>query len=348
MKIVVAPDSFKECLSAGEVAATLARALRKALPGSSVCEIPLADGGEGTVAVLTPALGGDLVTVRVQDPLGRPVWAKYGVAGETAIIEVAQACGLGLLAPEERNPLKTSTYGVGELLLDAWRKGCRQFIVGLGGSATCDGGAGMLSVPGIRETLGGARFEILCDVDTPFVGPEGAARVFGPQKGASPEAVEILERRMLERAEQVRRETGVDIASVPGSGAAGGLGGAFLACFGATLRPGIDRVLDLLHFDAAVADAQLVITGEGRSDRQTLSGKAAMGVLRRSGKVPVALLSGRVEDRDALLEAGFHTVLEVSPRSIPLQQALQPSATKRNLELSLVSLLADYHHSGRE
>lgn len=341
MKIVIAPDSFKECLSSREVAATLGRAIRRIRLDSIIRELPLADGGEGTVAVLTPALGGEIVQARVSDPLGRPVMAQYGIIGETAIVEVAAACGLGLLTPEERNPLKTTTYGVGQLLLDARNRGCRQFIVGLGGSATCDGGAGMMSVPGIREALQGAGFEILCDVQAPFVGPEGAARVFGPQKGASPDEVEILERQMLERAESIRRDTGMDVRSVPGAGAAGGLGGAFMACFGATLRSGIDRVLDLLDFDAAVADAQLVITGEGRSDSQTLAGKAAMGVLRRSGEVPVALLSGRVEDRESLLEAGFGPVLEVSPRDLPLRQALDPSTAKQNLEQAAARLLTE-------
>lgn len=155
MKIVIAPDSFKECLSSREVAATLGRAIRRIRLDSIIRELPLADGGEGTVAVLTPALGGEIVQARVSDPLGRPVMAQYGIIGETAIVEVAAACGLGLLTPEERNPLKTTTYGVGQLLLDARNRGCRQFIVGLGGSATCDGGAGMMSVPGIREALQG-------------------------------------------------------------------------------------------------------------------------------------------------------------------------------------------------
>lgn len=342
MKIVVAPDSFKECLPSREVAAAVGNALREALPESLIVEMPLADGGEGTAEVLTPALGGRMMEAWVSDPLGRPVRAQYGVAGETAVIEVAQACGLGLLAPEERNPLRTSTFGVGELLLAAWENGCRKFLVGLGGSATCDGGAGMLAVPGLLEKLRGASFEILCDVKAPFVGPDGAARVFGPQKGASAQEVEILEGRMLEQAGRLRELSGVDISPAPGSGAAGGLGGAFMACFGATLRSGIDRILDLLGFTEAVRDAQLVITGEGRSDRQTLSGKAAIGVLRRSGPVPVALLSGRVEDRERLLGAGFHTVLEVSPRSLPLQEALQPLVARKNLTAAVRALLQSF------
>ena len=339
MKIIDAPDSFKECLSSQEVAAALSRGIRSALPGCNVVEMPLADGGEGTAAVLTRALGGRLECALVSDPLGRPVRAQYGIVGTTAIIETAQACGLALLAPDKRNPLCTGTRGVGELMLAAWNKGCRKFIIGLGGSATCDGGAGMMEVPGIRDTLSGADFEVLCDVDAPFVGPAGAARIFGPQKGASPADVELLEKRMTEHAARILKETGTDVSSVPGTGAAGGLGGAFMAYFGAALRPGIDRVLDMLDFDSAIADAQLVITGEGRSDRQTLLGKAPMGVLRRSGSVPVALLSGRVDDRNLLLRAGFASVLEASPRDIPPSEARIPSIAKRNLELAVRKLV---------
>lgn len=338
MKVVVAPDSYKECLSSREVASVIGKALLMAHPDWDVVEMPLADGGEGTVDVLTRALGGTIVQADVSDPLGRPVKASYGIvdgtsgtAGGTAIIEVAQACGLGLLAPSERNPLLTSTRGVGELLLAAYERGCRHFIVGLGGSATCDGGAGMLSVPGIVEALRDATFEILCDVDNPFVGPSGAARVFGPQKGASTQDVEVLEQRMLEQAARLKAATGIDVSSVPGAGAAGGLGGAFIACFGARLCSGIDKVLHLLNFEAVVADAQLVITGEGRSDSQTLAGKAAYGVLRRSGRVPVVLLSGRIDSREDLLAAGFSSLVEVSPRSLPHSQALDPAIATVNL-----------------
>ena len=340
MKIIVAPDSYKECLPSRDVSKTLGDALRSALPGSDIVELPLADGGEGTVDVLTSAMGGHIASACVSDPLGRPVQAQYGVAGDTAVIEVAQACGLALLSPEERNPLQTSTFGVGELLLAAWNNGCRRFIVGLGGSSTCDGGAGMMAIPGLRDILSGATFEILCDVDAPFVGPLGAARVFGPQKGASAAEVEVLEQRMKEKADAMLEETGIDISSIPGAGAAGGLGGAFMAYFGAVLQPGIDRILDLLHFDSAVKGADLIVTGEGRSDRQTVSGKAPFGVLRRSAGVPVALLSGRIEDRDALLRSGFRWVLEVSPKDIPLNMALQPGPARQNLQFAVSRLLA--------
>lgn len=331
MKVIVAPDSYKECLSSREVASAVGGALRHLHPDWDIVEMPLADGGEGTAEVLTAALGGRMERAMVSDPLGRPVQARFGIAGGTAVIETAQACGLGLLKSSERNPLITDTRGVGELLLAACNRGCRHFLVGLGGSATCDGGAGMLSVPGLREALSGASIEILCDVDTPFAGADGAARVFGPQKGASPEDVEILERRMLAQAARLKADTGKDVSSVPGAGAAGGLGGALMACFGAGICSGIDKVLDLMDFDRALQDAQLVITGEGRSDRQTLAGKAAYGVLRRSGRVPVALLSGRIEDREALVSAGFRHVVEVTPRDMPLSMALEPAVARQNL-----------------
>ena len=313
----------------------MAQAVHQAYPSAEVIPIPLADGGEGTLEVLVPALGATLREVTVSDPLGRPVRARYGVAGETAIIEVARACGLQLLKPVERNPLIASSRGVGELLMAAYAEGCRHFLVGLGGSAICDGGAGMMSVPGIRDL---ASVELLCDVNAPFVGPTGAARAFGPQKGASPEEVEVLEKRMLDRAALMEKETGVDVRQMPGAGAAGGLGGAFMAYFGARKVSGIGRILELVHFSDAVEDASLVITGEGQSDAQTLQGKVPYGVLQNAKGTPVALLSGRIVDRPALESAGFHPVVEVSPRNLPLREALIPSVARRNIQSAVKTL----------
>ncbi|MBE6222081.1 MAG: glycerate kinase [Bacteroidales bacterium] len=335
MKIVLAPDSFKECLTAAQVARAMAQAVHQAYPSAEVIPIPLADGGEGTLEVLVPALGATLREVTVSDPLGRPVRARYGVAGETAIIEVARACGLQLLKPAERNPLIASSRGVGELLMAAYAEGCRHFLVGLGGSAICDGGAGMMSVPGIRDL---ASVELLCDVNAPFVGPTGAARAFGPQKGASPEEVEVLETRMMNLAAHMEKETGVDVRQMPGAGAAGGLGGAFMAYFGARKVSGIGRILELIHFSDAVEDASLVITGEGQSDAQTLQGKVPYGVLQNAKGTPVALLSGRIVDRPALESAGFHPVVEVSPRHLSLREALTPSIARRNIQSAVKTL----------
>lgn len=331
MKIIVAPDSYKDCLPAGEVAALMASALRDMHPDWEVLELPLSDGGEGLLDVLLPALGGRMLEADVKDPLGRPVRARFGLAGETAVIEVAEACGLRLLSAEERNPLITSTYGVGELLLAARKAGARHFLLGLGGSATCDGGAGMMQVPGLCEALAGCTFELLCDVENPFIGPKGAARVFAPQKGASEADVEVLEKRLTALAGQMLKETGVDVRNLPGAGAAGGLGGAFMAWFGASSVSGIERVLELLRFDSMVEGADLIISGEGKSDAQTLMGKVPQGVLRHAHGIPVALLSGRIEGRPALLEAGFDRLIEVSPRSLPLEEALKPEVAAHNI-----------------
>ncbi|MBR5257124.1 MAG: glycerate kinase [Bacteroidales bacterium] len=334
MKVIVAPDSFKGCLSSQEVASTLASALRGLHPDWEVVEFPLADGGEGTVDVLTPALGGEFRLAVVSDPLGRPVTARYGLLDDTAIIEVAEACGLKYLEPEERNPLIASTYGVGELLMAAHGEGARHFVIGLGGTATCDGGAGMLQVTGLREAMKDCTIELLCDVEIPFIGPEGAVQRYAPQKGASAEDLEILEERMKAFAGTLLSETGVDVLSLPSAGAAGGLAGAFTACFGAATLSGIDRILDLTGFDAVISDADLVITGEGKSDLQTLSGKVALGVLRRVKDIPVFLVSGRIENESALSAEDFSKLIQVSPEDLPLEEAMKPEIAKANLRKS--------------
>lgn len=315
----------------------MAQAVHQVSPSAEVVSIPLADGGEGTLDVLALALGARLCETTVSDPLGRPVAARFGIAGDTAILEVAQACGLSLLSPQERNPLLASSRGVGELLMTAYGRGCRHFLVGLGGTATCDGGAGMLAVPGLKD-LSTVSIELLCDVNAPFVGPTGAARAFAPQKGASPEEVEALEKRMTDLAACMQEETGVDVSCLPGAGAAGGLGGAFMAYWGAQRVSGVQKILDMYHFPDIVEGASLVITGEGRSDAQTLQGKAPFGVLQNAKGTPVALLSGRIEDRPALESAGFHPVVEVSPRDMPLREAITPSVALCNIQSAVKSL----------
>lgn len=331
MKIVLAPDSFKECLTAHEVTEAMAESALELFPEAKVVRLPLADGGEGSLEVLTKVLNAEIREITVPDPLGRPVIASYGMTGQTAIIEIAQACGLSRLHPSERNPIFASSRGVGELLMAAYTAGCRHFIIGLGGSATCDGGAGMLEVPGIKD-LKGISVELLCDVDAPFIGPRGAARVFAPQKGASAQDIEVLESRMVTLAKLMQLETGVDIANLPGAGAAGGLGGAFVAYLNATVVNGVDRIMALTGFDAACAGASLVITGEGKSDEQTLMGKVPVGVLKRAKGAPVALLSGRIENRDLLEQAGFSPIVEVSPRHLPLSLAMNPEIAISNLQ----------------
>jgi len=277
----------------------------------------------------------------VSDPLGRPVKAEYGIAGDLAIIESAAACGLTLLSPAERNPLLTSTYGLGELILDALGRGCRRFVIGLGGSATNDGGMGMVSVPHFLEKVSVAEFTVACDVDTPFIGPKGASRVFAPQKGASPADVEVLEVRMTEMAERILKETGVDVRDMQGAGAAGGLGGAFCAYCGAMLRRGVDMVLDAICFDALISGADFIITGEGCSDFQTPKGKTAFGVLERARRqnIPVALISGGIRDEEILKAAGFSLIAAATPAGQPLEEAMKPETAKSNIQSAIRSLI---------
>lgn len=333
MKIVIAPDSYKECLSSREVATAMADAALQACPSAEVVQIPLADGGEGTLDVLAGAIGAKLHKARVSDPLGRTIDARFATLGDTGIIEVAQACGLHLLASAERNPIVAYSKGVGELIMEAFRKGCRRLVIGLGGSATCDGGAGMLSVPGVKDALRETTVELLCDVDNPFIGPEGAARVFAPQKGASPADVEVLEARMAGLARLMAAETGVDVSSVPGAGAAGGLGGALIAYADAEVRSGVDTVMRYTHFDAEVVDADLVFTGEGRSDFQTLNGKVPYGVLQHCKGMKVALLSGAVDANavDAFYDAGFWLVRAVTPKDMRQEVAINPEVARQNI-----------------
>ena len=334
MKIVVAPDSFKECLDAGAVAAAIAEGIYSVFPGAEVRQVPLSDGGEGMSGILTEALGGELVPVKVTGPMRETVAARFGRVGKTGILDVASACGLNLVPKERRNPLITTSEGVGELIVAAIQNGCEELLIGLGGSATCDGGEGMMNVPGLRNIVTGVKIKALCDVDNPFLGPDGAARVFAPQKGADPQMVEMLEKRMELQAERILSQTGIDISMMPGAGAAGGLGGVLHAYLGAELVPGIETVLDIVGFDREIVDADLIITGEGTSDLQTLSGKVPMGILRRSKGIPVCLLSGRVKDRESLLAAGFAAAVQVTPEGIPTSEAIKPEIAKANLRLA--------------
>lgn len=318
----------------------MADAAREACPSCIVTELPLSDGGEGTLDVLSSVLGADIHFARVPDPLGGAVSARFAVKGELAVIEAAQACGLSLIPPSRRNPLIADTKGLGELIVSAYGCGCRRFLVALGGSGTCDGGAGMLSVASVREILKEVSVTILCDVDNPFIGPEGAARVFGPQKGASAQDVEILEGRMVAMAARILEETGTDVSRIPGAGAAGGLGGAFVAYSGAEVVSGIETVLQMVGFESELSGADLVITGEGRSDSQTLRGKVPMGVLRHSGGIPVALVSGSIESDASMKTAGFRYVAEVTPPGMKLEEALRPDIARNNIRNAIVKLLS--------
>ena len=319
-KIVIASDSFKGTFTSMEVADSVEKGIRAVYPDCKVVKLDVADGGEGTMDAICATSRHTIVRVEVSDPLGRRIPTSYAVLDDgTAVIEMSKASGLTLLTPEERNPLKTSTYGTGEMVADALSRGCRRFLIGLGGSATNDAGTGMLSALGYRfldesgdelPCVGGSLkkivtidaskinpyleescFIVACDVESPLYGPSGAGYVFAPQKGASSEVVSILDAGLQHFA----RLTGAD-PHFPGAGAAGGLGFALKTFMNADLVRGIDIVLDHIGFDRFISDADLVITGEGRYDQQTSAGKTAHGVMKRSGKcgIPVLVVAGSV------------------------------------------------------
>lgn len=335
-KVMVAIDSFKGCLSSAEAGLAASEGVRGACRWADVVVVPVSDGGEGMLdAFLSPAaLGGKVVDVACHDPLMRPIIARYGITadGNTAIVESAAAAGLTLLDPVERNPMAATTYGVGEMLTDALRRGCRRIIVGLGGSATSDAGRGMLEALGYQwpddvEVL------IAGDVTNPLCGPNGAAHVYAPQKGATPKQVEMLDLRAREFAEKLAIKMGFDRSGEPGAGAAGGMGYALMQCCGAVMRSGADLLFDIMHFDQMLADAALVITGEGHSDAQTLMGKLPARILERASNhgVPVALLAGGVSDCETLLAAGFTVVESINPPDAPLAECLRPDVAAARL-----------------
>jgi len=345
-KIVLAFDSFKGCMTAAEACAAAARGAREACPEAQIEEIPLSDGGEGLVACVARMLPVSLVTLQVHGPLMQPVTATYALSpdGTTAYMEMASASGLTLVPFDQRNPLHTTTYGVGEMLLDATRRGCTHIIMGIGGSATCDGGSGMIQCLTQHQyfQLDAARqprITVACDVTNPLYGEEGAAYIFAPQKGATPQQVQQLDERLRQFERQtiaLGRATRAT-AWIAGAGAAGGLGYGLVAYLGATLRSGIDIILDLLQFDQRILHADYVITGEGHSDAQTLMGKVPMGVLRRT---PAHLLSGGISDADQLLDAGFLTVRSINQGDDrPLATLLRPDIAQANLQRSIRNII---------
>lgn len=360
-RCVIASDSFKGSLSSLQVADSAQKGILSVFPDCEVVKFCVADGGEGTVDALLQTLGGITVNIEVLDPLGRAVTASYAILddGKTAAIEMSAASGLPLLGEKERNPMLTSTYGTGELIADALERGCRKFLIGIGGSATNDAGMGMLAALGYRfldhegallegkgESLSQvcsiddssvlpevkeSEFIIACDVDSPFFGPQGAASVYGPQKGATPEMVEALDKGMRHFAEIINGKYGMDVSDMPGAGAAGGLGGAFAAFLNATLRRGADMVLDAIGFDELIRGADLVITGEGRIDSQTQTGKLPYAVMKRAVAqgVKVMAITGSVA-QDAVIE-GFDIILQVTPDGMPLEEAMKKETASANI-----------------
>ena len=357
--VVVAPDSFKGSLSAVQAAEAMERGVLDAWPDSRVVKIPIADGGEGTVEALVTATCGRYQTCTVRGPLGRPVEARWGVLGDgrTAVVEMAAASGLTLVPEGRRDPRIASTFGTGQLIRAVLDAGFRHLVIGIGGSATNDGGSGMAKALGVRlldgrgDTLpeGGAALsrlasvdlsrvdprlaatEILvaCDVDNPLTGPRGASAVYGPQKGATPAVVAELDAALERYAAVSSGATGRDVAGLPGAGAAGGLGAGLLLFTPARLVPGIDLVLDSTRFDDQVRGARLVVVGEGRTDHQTAMGKAPVGVARVASRhgVPVLLVSGSLgPGAEEVLAHGIGRIVQASPPEMPLQEAMARAA----------------------
>ena len=370
-KIVIAPDSFKGSVAAREVADSAERAVREVFPACEVVKIPLGDGGEGTMDALLAALGGKRVSCRARDPLSRPLWADYAILedGRTAIVEMARASGLPLLAPAERDPSRATTYGTGELIRDALERGCRRFLLAIGGSATNDGGTGLLRALGYRfldrrgeeleprgatlariaavdpsgvsPALREASFTVACDVDNPLYGERGAAEVFARQKGADDAMVRMLDAGLRNYARVIERATGTRVDELPGAGAAGGLGAGLVAFLGAELKPGIQMVLEATRFDERIQGADLIITGEGKLDRQTCMGKAPWGVSRAATRqgIPVIALGGSVEDTPLLNQRGFLAVLSILPAPVSLERAMDKDFTLQNIQRTVEQAL---------
>lgn len=370
-KIILAFDSFKGSAGSLEIANAARKGILKECPHCHVVSFPIADGGEGTTEAICTGLAVNQEICTAHDPLMNPIDVTYGITqdGTTAILEMASASGLPLVPEALRNPLNTSTYGTGEMIQDALQKGCRRFILGIGGSSTNDAGIGMLSALGVRfldesgkslkpvgsslirittiddsslhPALEEATFTIACDVNNPFYGPQGAAFVYAPQKGASPEEVIALDEGLRHYAGILLKQKGVDIAAIPGAGAAGGMGGGLLPFLRATLKPGIDAILDILHFEESLQEADLIFTGEGKLDVQTGMGKALGGILRmaQARNTPVIALGGGVEASAHLNEMGFTAVLPIQPAPVSLERAMQKEFTLDNIERTVAQLI---------
>lgn len=343
-EVVIAMDSFKGCLSSSEANDAVACAVRRL--GAESYQLTVSDGGDGMLEAFAPVLGARLVKVSCHDALMRQCTAFIGISGDTAIIETAQSAGLTLIEPELRNPVRATSYGVGELIAESVRRGCRHLLVGLGGSATSDCGIGMLRAlvdnlsPGGTVDdlqLSGLSVTIASDVTNPLLGSNGAAAVFSPQKGATPDMVRKIEHRAETFARIGKLHCGKDESETPGAGAAGGLGYAFLQYFNAKIESGADLLLRLAHFDDQLRDASVVITGEGKSDCQTLMGKLPFHILKHAMRagVPVMLLSGVISDADALEKAGFSLVSSINHFLNNGENPMDREIAKRNLELSV-------------
>ena len=376
MKVIIAIDSFKGSLTSVEAGEVAREGILQVHPNWQIDLIPIADGGEGMLGVMLAATGGSIQTVTAHDPCMKPTVAEYGLSadGTTAFIEMAAVSGLPLVPKELQNPMKTTTYGTGELIKDALEKGCTRFIVGIGGSATNDAGTGMLQALGFRfldasgkelgqggeilekvlhicsqnvhKMLKNAHFIVACDVQNPFYGPDGAAYVYARQKGADERMIADLDKGMQHFAKVLQKWAGRDISLIEGSGAAGGMGGGMMALLGAELKSGADLLLDISRFDERIADADLIITGEGRIDRQSLMGKIPGKILQRAQThgIPVIAVAGSVEDEALLLEAGFAGVYVTKPAGMPLEEAMKKEVARECVCQAVNSLFRHGFH----
>lgn len=364
MKVVIAVDSFKGSINSYDIGISVQKGINNVFPMANIQIVSMADGGEGTVDALVRESGGNKIYLNVHGPLMDKINASYGIMGDnkTAVIEMASASGLPLISEEYRNPMNTTTYGTGELIKDAISKGCREIIVGIGGSATNDAGMGMLQALGyeffdrdnnllgyggkelqkvdhistvnVIDGLNETHFTIACDVDNPFYGPKGATHIYGKQKGADDDMINDLDLGLKHFASIILRDFHKDISQVPGSGAAGGLGGGFLAFLNAELEPGVDIVIDELNLKEIVKDADFVITGEGRLDHQTSMGKTPVGVAKcaKEFNIPVIALAGSIsEGAEEVHNHGIDAFFSIISKPITLDEAMNKSTTERFL-----------------
>ncbi|MFP8968534.1 glycerate kinase [Pokkaliibacter sp. CJK22405] len=355
MRVVIAPDSFKECLTAMEAATAIAEGIREIFPEAECRCLPMADGGEGTTETLVSTRQGERIYEMVKGPMGEPVKAMFGLIdhGQTAVIEMAEASGLHLVPANLRDPQISSTYGTGQLIKAALERGARHIIMGLGGSATNDGGSGMLlalgatmkdakgndlsagglalsslaelDLSGLDIRLNDTTIEVACDVNNPLCGEQGASAIFGPQKGATPEMVQTLDKALQNFGKMLAEQTGRDALMTPGVGAAGGLGAALFAALGASLTPGVDLVMKTINLRDAMVDADLVVTGEGRVDSQTIFGKTPYGVAQaaKERNLPVVAVAGSVgQGFESVYEHGIDIVLPIGRGPQTLNEAL--------------------------
>lgn len=361
-KIVLAFDSFKGSASSTELADAARQAILGEIPQCKIAQFTIADGGEGTTAAICSAIESRVVECDTTDPLMRPISTQYNITPDgVAIMEMASASGLTLVEPHLRNPLVTTTYGTGEMILDAISKGCRTIILGIGGSATNDAAIGLLSALGIRfydkegnptlelckvadfdireinPDVKNTKFIIACDVNNPFYGDRGAAHIYSPQKGASPSQVEELDAGLRNFAALVKTKLGINLQEIPGTGAAGGMGGGLLAFLNATLKPGIDTILEMIGFDKEVADASAVFTGEGRIDSQSGMGKAIGGIIKLAQKhnVPVIAIGGSVADDVDADKLGLLAAMSIQQGPFSLEDSMKKENTLKNVEKTI-------------